>query len=50
MLSILVPSSAKRTATQILVIAILNVGEDLVLGDFVYHDMIFLSKQLPVQS
>ena len=46
---ILVPSSAKRIATQILVIAKLNGGKDFILRVFVC-DIILLSKELPVQS
>ena len=46
---ILVPSSAKRIATQILVIAKLNGREDFILRVFVYH-IIRPSKELPVQS
>ena len=46
---ILVPFSAKRIATQILVIAKLNGRKDLVLRGYVY-DVILLSKQLSVQS
>ena len=46
---ILVPSSAKRIATQSLVIAKLNGREDFTLGDF-DCDMIRPSKELPVQS
>ena len=46
---ILVPSSAKRMATQILVIAKLNIGKDLVLRGCVF-DIILPSKQLRVQS
>ena len=47
--SILVSSSAKRIATQMLVIAKLNGRKDLVVRGCVY-DIIFPSKQLPVQS
>ena len=46
---ILVPSSAKRIATQILVIAKLNRRKYLVLRGFVC-DIIPPSKELPVQS
>ena len=46
---ILVPSSAKRIVTQILVIAKLNGREDFILRVFVYH-IIRPSKELPVQS
>ena len=46
---ILVPSSAKRIATQILVIAKLNERKDLVLRGCVC-DIIHPSKELPVQS
>ena len=45
---ILVPSSAKSIAAQILVIAKLN-GKDFILGVFVC-DIIRRSKELPVQS
>ena len=45
----LVPFSAKRITTQILVIAKLNGRKDLVLRGYVY-DVILLSKQLSVQS
>ena len=45
---ILVPSSAKRIARQMLVIAKLG-RKDLVVRGCVY-DMNFPSKQLPVQS
>ena len=45
---ILVPSSAKRISTRILVIAKLNGTKDFILGGFF---MIFRpSKELPVQS
>ena len=46
---ILVPSSAKRIATQIVVIAKLNGRKDFILRGFVY-DIIRPSKELPVQS
>ena len=46
---ILVPSSAKRIATKILVIAKLNEREDFNLRDFVC-DTIRPYKELPVQS
>ena len=46
---ILVPSSAKRMATQILVIAKLNRGKDLIFRGRVF-DIILPSKQLRVQS
>ena len=46
---ILVPSSAKSIATQILVIAKLNGSEDFMLRGFVC-DIIPFSKELPVQS
>ena len=46
---ILVPSSAKRIATQILVLAKLNEREDLILRGFVC-DTIRPYKELPVQS
>ena len=49
MLPILVPSSAKRSTTQILVIAKLSGRKDFILRVFVC-DMIFSSKELPVQS
>ena len=45
----LVPFSAKRIATQILVIAILNGRKDFSLRFFVC-DIIHPSKELPVQS
>ena len=47
---ILVLSSTKPIATQLLVIAKLNGRKDLVLGGCVYYDMIFLIKQLPAQN
>ena len=46
---ILVPSSAKRIATQILLIAKLNQREDFILRDFVC-EFIRSYKELPVQS
>ena len=46
---ILVPSSAKRIATQTLVIAKLNGRKDFILRIFVC-DIIRPSKELPVQS
>ena len=46
---ILVPSSAKRIETQILVIAKLNRREDFILSVFVC-DIIPPNKELPVQS
>ena len=46
---ILVPSSAKRIATQMLVTEKLNGRKDFVLRGFVC-DVIRLSKKLPVQS
>ena len=46
---ILVSSSAKRIATQILVIAKLNEREDFILRGFVY-DIISPYKELPIQS
>ena len=46
---ILVPSSAKRIATQILVIAKLNGRKDFILRGFIC-DIIRPSKELPVQS
>ena len=46
---ILVPSSAKRIATQILVITNLNGKKDFILRVFVC-DTIRPSKELPVQS
>ena len=45
----LVPSSAKRIATQILVTAKLNGRKDFILRVFVC-DIIRPSKELPVQS
>ena len=49
MLPILVLFSAKRIATQILVIAKSNGRKDFILRVFVY-DIILPSKKLPVQS
>ena len=49
MLPILVSSSAKHIAAQILVIAKLNGRKDFVLRGFVC-DIIGPSKELPVQS
>ena len=49
MLPILVPSSAKRIATQILVIVKLNGRKDFILRGFVC-DIIRPSKELTVQS
>ena len=46
---ILVPSSTKRIATQILVIVKLNGRKDFILRVFVC-DIIRPSKELPVQS
>ena len=46
---ILVPSSAKRITTQILVIAKLNVRKNFTLRVFVC-DIVRHSKELPVQS
>ena len=46
---VLVPSSAKRVATQILDTAKLNGRKDFILRVFVC-DIIYLSKELPVQS
>ena len=46
---ILVPSSAKRIAAQILVIAKLNGRKDFILRFFVC-DITHRSKKLPVQS
>ena len=46
---ILVPSSAKRIATQIVVIAKLNERKDFIFRGFVC-DIIRRSKELPVQS
>ena len=46
---ILVPSSAKRIVTEILVITRLNERKDFILRDFVC-DIILLSKELLVQS
>ena len=49
MTPILVPSSAKRIATQIVVIAKLNGRKDFILTGF-NCDIIHTSKELPVQS
>ena len=49
MLAILVPSSAKRITTLILVIAKLNGRKDFILRGFVC-DIIRPSNELPVQS
>ena len=51
MLPILVPSSAKCIATQILVIVIANLNgrKDFILRGFIC-DIISLSKELPVQG
>ena len=46
---VLVPSFAKRIATQIVVIAKLNGRKDFILRDFAC-DIIRPSKELPVQS
>ena len=46
---IIVPSSAKRIATQILVIAKLNGRKNFILRVFVW-DIIRPSKELPVQN
>ena len=46
---ILVTSSAKRIATQILIIAKLNGRKDFILRVFIC-DIIHRSKELPVQS
>ena len=46
---ILVPFSAKRIGTQILVNGKLNGRKDFILRGFVY-DIIHPSKELPVQS
>ena len=46
---ILVPSSAKRITTQILVIAKLNGRKDFILRGF-FCDIIRPYKELPVQS
>ena len=46
---IIVPSSAKCIATQILVIAKLNERKDFILRGFIC-DIICPSKELPVQS
>ena len=46
---ILVPSSTKLIATQMLVIEELNGRKDFILRGFVY-DIIRPSKELPVQS
>ena len=48
MLPILVPSSAKRIATQILVIAKLNEREGFISRGFV-RDIICPYKELPIQ-
>ena len=47
---ILVPSSAKRIATQILVIAKLNGRKDFILRVFICDIIRPSSKELPVQS
>ena len=47
--SILVPSSAERLATQILVIEKLNRRKDFILRVFVC-DIIRPTKELPIQS
>ena len=47
--AILVPSSAKRIATEILVTAKLNGRKDFILIGFICY-IIRLSKELPVQS
>ena len=49
MLPILVPSSTKHVAKQMLVIATLNVSKDFIWRDF-FCDIIHPSKELPVQS
>ena len=46
---ILIPSSAKRIAKQILATAKLNRRRDLVLSDC-FYDFIFSNKQLSVQN
>ena len=46
---ILVPSTAKRIATHIVVISKLNGRKDFILRGFVC-DIIRLSKELPIQS
>ena len=46
---ILIPSSAKRIAKQILAIAKLNRRKDLVLSGC-FYDLIFSNKQLSVQN
>ena len=50
MLRILAPSSAKRIAIQILVIAKLNGGKDFILILVFVCDIVRPSKELPVQS
>ena len=50
MLHIIVLSSAKPIATQILVITKLNRRKDFALKGCVSYDMILASKQLSVQS
>ena len=46
---ILVPSSAKRISTRVLVIAKLSGRKDFILRSFLY-DIIRPSKELPAQS
>ena len=50
MLPILVPSSSKHIATQILVIAKLNERKDFFFLAVFVRDIIRPSKELPVQS
>ena len=47
--SILVPSSAKRISTRILVIGNLSGRKDFILRDL-FYDTVRSSKELPVQS
>ena len=47
--AILVPSSAKRIAAQVSVIARLNERKDFILRGFIC-DIVRTSKQFPVQS
>ena len=49
MLHILVPSSAKRISTRILVIAKLSGRKDFILRGL-FYDIISASKESPVQS
>ena len=46
---ILVPSSAKRISTRVLVIAKLSGRKDFILRSF-FYDIIRPSKELPAQS